>query len=319
MIRITKVDGDDDDNNNEQEVSPIPFSLLYFDLYTDSGILALDDAIRLIKVRYEEEQGYNEKKNNERKGEYISFQNTEEKTILQEFSDYIHDKNPDIIVCLGDYDNGKVLQYLFARAKKIGFDLQLGRDDDDYYYSNTSEYLLTHNNKIKGRICISSNYRQTTYFDKFGFAGLIERARFSFLPLEMATRYGINRLIDSRNCYELIQRGFVIPNNKRAGINSSYTRDFSSSNHEHIRTVEQIVSADKGGMIISPQIGLHENVVALDYDSEYANLIVNYNLSYETVTSKGVVIQSNKKKGLLPTVVERFLKRRVYFKRLLKE
>ena len=36
-------------------------------------------------------------------------------------------------------------------------------------------------------------------------------------------------------------------------------------------------------MIISPQIGLHENVLALDYDSEYANLIVNHNLSYETV------------------------------------
>ena len=43
------------------------------------------------------------------------------------------------------------------------------------------------------------------------------------------------------------------------------------------------------------QIGLHENVVALDYDSEYANLIVNHNLSYETVTleegGKGVVVQ----------------------------
>src|SRR5919204_507984 len=106
---------------------------------------------------------------------------------------------------------------------------------------------------------------------------------------------------------------------KKKGVISSYGR-YNNDNHEHIRTVEQIVSADKGGIIISPQIGLHENVVALDYDSEYANLIVNYNLSYETVTSKGVVIQSNKKKkGLLPTVVERFLKRRVYFKRLLKE
>jgi DNA polymerase elongation subunit (family B) len=59
------------------------------------------------------------------------------------------------------------------------------------------------------------------------------------------------------------------------------------NNHEHIRTVEQIVSRGKGGMIISPQIGLHEDVVALDYDSEYANLIVNHNLSYETVTSEG--------------------------------
>ena len=74
-------------------------------------------------------------------------------------------------------------------------------------------------------------------------------------------------------------------------------------------------------MIISPQIGLHENVVALDYDSEYANLIVNHNLSYETVTLEGGSIQqqSNKEKGLLPAVVERFLKRRLYFKSLLKE
>ena len=110
----------------------------------------------------------------------------------------------------------------------------------------------------------------------------------------MASRYGINRLIDSRNCYELLQKDFVISNNK-TGIRNN------DNNHEHIRTVEQIVSRDKGGMIISPQIGLHENVIALDYDSEYANLIVNHNLSYETVTLEGGSIrqQSNKKEGLI--------------------
>jgi DNA polymerase I len=119
----------------------------------------------------------------------------------------------------------------------------------------------------------------------------------------MAARYGINRLIDSRNCYELLQKDFVISNNK-AGIRNN------DNQREHIRTVEQIVSRDKGGMIISPQIGLHENVMALDYDSEYANLIVNHNLSYETVTLEGGSIrrQSNKKKGLLPTIVGRYIK-----------
>ncbi len=60
----------------------------------------------------------------------------------------------------------------------------------------------------------------------------------------------------------------------------------------------------------NPQVGLHEDVLALDYDNEYANLIVNHNLSYETV-------EGEDRKGLLPTVVERFLKRRLYFKRLL--
>ena len=297
ILEIAKID-------DEQEVSPLPFSLLYLDLHTWSGILASDDAIRLIKIRYEDF----EKKDRED----VLFQNSEEKTILQEFSDYVLSKDPDIIVCMGDYDNTAVLQYLFARTKKIGFNLQVGRKvviDDDHFdtLKNPSTQI------IKGRISISSSYyRRSTFFDQFGLAGLVERARFGFLPLGMAARYGINRLIDSRNCYELLQKDFVISNNK-AGIRNT------NNNHEHIRTVEQIVSRDKGGMIISPQIGLHENVVTLDYDSEYANLIVNHNLSYETVTLDGGSIRHSNRKGLLPTIVGRFLKRRLYFKSLLKE
>jgi DNA polymerase elongation subunit (family B) len=257
LLQAEKID-------DEDAVNPPPFTLLYFKMHTYSGLLASEDSIRVIKVRYGEDE--------------IEFDNSDEHILLQQFSEYIHDKNPDIIVSLGDYDNGKVLRYVLAR----GVDLLLAK------------------------ICISSSYRKTTYFDQFGFAGLIERARFGFLPLDKAAKYSINRLIDSRNCFQLIQQGFVIPS-KTHGIDN---------NHEHIRTVEQIVSGDKGGMIISPQIGLHEDVLALDYDSEYANLIVDHNLSYETVGCKTV---NHQNKGLLPTVVERYLKRRTYFKKLLKE
>jgi len=118
----------------------------------------------------------------------------------------------------------------------------------------------------------------------------------------------MNRLIDSRNCYELIQRNYVIP--KRGSS--------SSTNHEHIRTIEELVSNDRGGMIISPQTGLHENVVVLDYDNEYANLIINHNLSYETVILNGKIEPGKISRGLLPTVVERFLDRRLYLESLSK-
>lgn len=90
----------------------------------------------------------------------------------------------------------------------------------------------------------------------------------------------MNRLIDSRNCYELFQRGYVI------------SKKGSPSNHEHIRTIEELVSNDRGGMIISPQTRLHENVIVLDYDNEYANLILDHNLSYETVISTDKVFVS---------------------------
>jgi len=75
-------------------------------------------------------------------------------------------------------------------------------------------------------------------------------------------------LIDRWNYYELIQKGFVIPR-----------RD--NGRYEPIRTLEEINSRDKGGMIFSPRVGLHENVVVLDYENEYANLIIRHNLSYE--------------------------------------
>ena len=74
-------------------------------------------------------------------------------------------------------------------------------------------------------------------------------------------------------------------------------------------------------MIFSPQVGLHENVVVMDYENQYANLILKHNLSYETVTSAedGKIIQNGKyKPGLLPTVLERVLKGRIFFKNLQK-
>ena len=60
---------------------------------------------------------------------------------------------------------------------------------------------------------------------------MIERARCGFLSLDLAAKCSINRLIDSRNCFELIQRDYLIP-----------SRD---NNYEQVRTVEQIVSGDK--------------------------------------------------------------------------
>ena len=61
-------------------------------------------------------------------------------------------------------------------------------------------------------------------------------------------------------------------------------------------------------MIFSPQVGLH-HVVVVDYENEYANLIIRHNLSYET---KG------HEKGLLPLVLEKVLNRRIFFKNLQK-
>jgi DNA polymerase elongation subunit (family B) len=108
------------------------------------------------------------------------------------------------------------------------------------------------------------------------------------------------RLIDSRITYELLQRDFVIP--KRRSI---------SKHHEQIRTLEEVVEMDKAGMIISPEIGLHGNVAVLDFNDEYANLIIRHNISYENSIE-------DKQTALLPSIVQNLVSRRVYLKQLLK-
>ena len=206
-----------------------------------------------------------------------------------------------------DHYANTILDYIFARIVRFGLDPHLGREKKNVVQLTILKYPEIH--WIKGRLSVGSKTpnRYSSTLDKFGFAGLIELCRFGFLPLDLAAKYGMNRLIDSRNCYELIQRGFVIPNNK-------------SGHHEEIRTIEELVSSDRGGMIISPQTGLHENVVVLDYDNQYANLIVSHNLSYETVLSNVKQDKElNNKKGLLPTIVEKFLNRRLHFECLSKE
>jgi DNA polymerase elongation subunit (family B) len=94
----------------------------------------------------------------------------------------------------------------------------------------------------------------------------------------------------------------------------------------HFSTLEDIVETDKAGMIISPDVGLHENVAVLDYDNEYANLIINHNISYETLSNK-YSKDSEPQRGfsddnrmtLLPSIIKDIVTRRIYLKQLLKK
>jgi DNA polymerase elongation subunit (family B) len=232
LISLTKID--------ELDVPP-PFTVLYFEVVSASSHYSLDphdvgDPIRQIIARYQEEPE-------------ITFEGSED-TILQEFCKYVVDNDPDILVSTkGHYRSSDILHYLFTRSIEVGVDIKLAR-------GNTNK-----RNSVEGRI----------YLDSESFHNLvevIEKCRFACLPLGLAAAYGISRLIDSRNCYELINRGFVISRSDR---------------HENIRTLEEIFANDKGGMIFSPQVGLHQNVGVLDYENEYANLIIIHNLSYECV------------------------------------
>jgi DNA polymerase elongation subunit (family B) len=278
LIKITKINEDD-----ELGAARPSFSILHFEIRTKSSpynfdTAHLNDPIAEIRAKYQEEPE-------------ISVEGGED-SILESFCEYVLVKDPDILVSSSQHSRTTTLDYVFVRMTGLGLDLHLGRD------KNTDK-----TDRIEGRVYLSNK----SFRSDLDLVGLIEKAQFAFLPLTLAARYGISRLIDSRNCYELIQRGFVIPR--------------SNNNNERIRTLDEIIAKDKGGMIFSPKIGLHENVVVLDYENEYANLILQNNLSYETIASihDGRIIRHGKgESGLLPTILESVLKRRIFFKNLQK-
>lgn len=268
--------------NDEKDIIPPPFTTLYFDINPSSQALTSNpdrDPIGSIKVKFG--------------GEEILFKGNEESMLL-EFAQYIQSKDPDFLIC--QECDAFTFPYIFKRAKLLGLNLRLGRED-----ANIKVLKKPLPYWIKGRV--SLEYNQYGYtFDDWGLAGLIERARFSFLPPGIAFRWTSNRIIDSRICYELIKRGYVIP------------RD--TGYFEYVRPIKEIIERDKGGMIIPPRIGIvHENVAELDFDSEYPNIIVYYNISYETVTPKGII---KKEDAILPYVTKKALERRLYFKRMRK-
>lgn len=122
------------------------------------------------------------------------------------------------------------------------------------------------------------------------------------IPLDLAAKWAPGRIVDSRQVYEAMKLNVLIPEAK------AYNYFF--------RSLEDVFLQDRGGLIISPKIGIHENVCVLDFESMYPNIILRENVSYEncTLTQGKCSI-----KGLLPRMVDAALHRRLYFKHLCKK
>jgi hypothetical protein len=135
-------------------------------------------------------------------------------------------------------------------------------------------------------------------FRTLGIAGLDEKSRFAGLPIGVVSKWGPARLIDSRQCYEAIKRGVLIP----------WTRTGTVRN---VLTAKEVAYTDRGALILSPRIGLHENVAELDFKSLFPSIIVKHNISYETVSAQGVDLS---RRGFLPQLAEQFIKRRQQIK-----
>lgn len=174
------------------------------------------------------------------------------------------------------------------------------------YYRDPSVYL-------RGRIHIDK--KNSFFYNEVGLEGIIELSRISSLPVQKLSRSAIGTPITSMEMKKAFQQGYLIP----------YRKSIS----EDTKTAKELMKIDKGGLTYRPIKGIHENVAELDFFSMYPSIILNYNLSYETINCKHSECKTRlpyvnyrvctKKLGIVPQVLRFLLLRRKKLKQLKEE
>src|SRR5512136_2065131 len=143
-----------------------------------------------------------------------------------------------------------------------------------------------------GRILIDTE--QSFVYQEGGLEGVLMAARLSGLPPNLASRFTPGTLISSHEVYEAVKRGIAVP--------------FRKSDPEVIRHISRLQAADRGGMMLQPAPGIFENVEEIDFTSMYPSIIVQANLSPETIGHP-------ERAGFLPAALKPLLDLRITTKR----
>ena len=146
-----------------------------------------------------------------------------------------------------------------------------------------------------GRILIDTE--QSFVYREGGLDGVLMAARLAGLSPNLASRFTPGTLISSYETCEAVKQGIAVP--------------FRKSDPEQVRRLSALQAADRGGMMFQPHPGTFENVEEIDFTSMYPSIIVQANLSPETVGHPERV-------GFLPTVLRPLLELRIKTKRLKK-
>ena len=242
-----------------------------------------------------------------------------ESEVLEKLNAALRDLEPDVI--LTDGGDSFVMPYLARRSEALGIEIQLGRDPQKLgerkgksYFTygrivyKPGQYLL------KGRLHIDRGhfaYRETE------MAGLGELSRLSAIVPQEQARLTPGTAFTAMQINRAVKDGVLVMWKKNLP--------------EFFKDAEQLIRADRGGFILEPEVGIHENIVELDYASLYPNIMVKYNLSMETLNCPCCADGAGKpipglgyhscvrRLGIVPRVLKPLVERKRYYKKVKKD
>jgi DNA polymerase I len=231
--------------------------------------------------------------------------------------------DPDIVLTRGG--DSFVFPYLARRAlvnnalgsfvlSRDGSPLVAENKQGRSYFSYGRTFYRAPTRRLYGRVHIDEG--NTFILRESGIEGLVEVARCCRVPLHRAARSSIGTSMSSLQNYQALKDGFLVPRNKHVG--------------EVFKSAYQLLVGDRGGFVYEPRMGFHEGVGEVDFSSMYPLLMAKYNISAETVLCVCCPDSSlripelgfhicEKRKGIVPKVLEFAVEKRLSYKRLVKE
>jgi DNA polymerase I len=218
--------------------------------------------------------------------------------ILEDLFSLVGTVDPDVIL-MTEADTW--MPGIRKQAQAYGLDMTFARNGNYRQMESRSYWSygrMEHKESAlipDGRILIDT--AQSFVYNEGGLDGVLMAARLSGLSPNLASRFTPGTLISSYEIYEAVKRGIAVP--------------FRKSDPEQIRKITDLQDADRGGMMFQPVAGIYEDVDELDFTSMYPSIIVQANLSPETVGHP-------ERRGFLPAALEPLLGLRIATKRLKK-
>jgi len=241
-----------------------------------------------------------------------------EESVLQDALQLVREHDPDIIYTEGG--DAFYMEYLRHRAGLYGIEFDLGREagfrkaKGKSYFTYGRIMYKPPAHKLRGRVHLDTDGSIT--YTKSGIYGLIDISRLCLLPIQDLARLSPGSAISAMQVNQAIRDGHLVRWKKNLP--------------EGFKTAGALLRSDRGGFIYEPEVGIHENIVEVDFASLYPSIIVRHNISPETLMcdccppSARVVPGIDywtcaKRIGLLPKVLEPIIKRRLELKRLIRE
>jgi DNA polymerase-2 len=251
-------------------------------------------------------------------GHQFRFKRQRSRQLLLGMRHLLEHYDPDLLISA--FGDSYILPRMLELSRHYGIPLPLNRDPRQpvghkaahSYVSYGRVMFRNEQHTLFGRWHVD---RQNAFLvNDYGMDGYFEIARITGLPLQTVARVSTGTGISAMQVGTALRRGVLVPWQKRQP--------------EALKSGNDLLAADKGGLVYTPIAGLHEHVAELDFTAMYPSIMVRFNISPETVGAhccQGKLVPElgsqvcTHRYGLVPETLAPLLEKRNRYKTLIRQ